>query len=168
LRRITDDFRTRISNVYGRYNNSHGNDLDGVDEENPGASDPDKKDMKFVIFCEYDHGSLGKYVYLTDEEPPTIVHGDDDGPNYSRFIQWEYGGPGAGRGTANRSTGRRPDDRPAEQRRRQHRFVDRNRSDRDEPHRRLNPFYRLQSPFLNSCRVDSDGTCRRLEADCGP
>jgi hypothetical protein len=81
--------------VDGDGNRGHGNDLDGVDEENPGDSDPDKKDIKFVIFCEHDHGDLGKYVYLTDEEPPTIVHGDGDDPDYTRFIKWEYGGPGA-------------------------------------------------------------------------
>jgi hypothetical protein len=80
--------------VDGDPNAGHGNDLDGVDEENPGASDPDKKDIKFVIFCEHDHGDLGKYVYLTDEEPPTIATEDND-PNYQRFIKWEFGGPGA-------------------------------------------------------------------------
>ena len=87
--------------VDGDPNKGHGNDLDGVDEQNPGASDPDKKDIKFVIFCQHDHGDLGKYVYLTDEEPPTIVHGSDDDPNYTRFIKWEFGGPGAGRGKKN-------------------------------------------------------------------
>jgi type II secretory pathway pseudopilin PulG len=87
--------------VDGDANNGHGNDLDGVDEENPGASDPDKKDIKFVILCEHDHGNLGKYVYLTDEEPPTVVHGDGDDPDYTRFIKWEFGGPGAGRGKSN-------------------------------------------------------------------
>ena len=81
--------------VDGDGNRGHGNDLDGIDEENPGDSDPDKKDIKFVIFCEHDHGDLGKYVYLTDEEPPTVVHGDGDDPDYTRFIKWEYGGPGA-------------------------------------------------------------------------
>lgn len=84
--------------VDGDPNSGHGNDLDGVDEENPGASDPDKKDIKFVIFCEHDHGDLGKYVYLTDEEPPTIAHGGEDDPDYTKFIKWEYGGPGAGGG----------------------------------------------------------------------
>lgn len=87
--------------VDGDPNSGHGNDLDGVDEENPGASDPDEKDIKFVIFCEHDHGDLAKYVYLTDEEPPTLVHGDDDDPDFTRFIKWEYGGPGAGSGKKN-------------------------------------------------------------------
>lgn len=84
--------------VDGDPNQGHGNDLDGVDETNPGESDPDEEDIKFVIFCEHDHGSLGKYVYLTDMGPPRIVHGDDDDPDFTRFIKWEYGGPGAGSG----------------------------------------------------------------------
>lgn len=78
----------------GDPNSGHGNDLDGVDEENPGASDPDKKDIKFVIFCEHDHKHLAKYVYLTDEEPPTIATDEND-PGYTKFIKWEFGGPGA-------------------------------------------------------------------------
>jgi len=81
--------------VDGDPNSGHGNDLDGVDEENPGASDPDEEDIKFVIFCEHDHGDLGKYVYLTDDGPPIVVHDDSDDPNFQRFIKWEYGGPGA-------------------------------------------------------------------------
>lgn len=88
--------------VDGDPNNGHGNDLDGVDEENPGASDPDEKDIKFVIFCEHDHGDLGKYVYLTDEEPPTIATEAND-PNYQRFIKWEFGGPGAGNNVKNKT-----------------------------------------------------------------
>lgn len=80
--------------VDGDPNKGHGNDLDGVDEENPGASDPDKKDIKFVIFCDHDHGDLAKYVYLTDEEPPQLVHDGGDDPDYQRFIKWEFGGPG--------------------------------------------------------------------------
>ena len=80
--------------VDGDPNSGHGNDLDGVDEENPGASDPDKKDIKFVIFCDHDHGDLAEYVYLTDEEPPQLVHDGSDDPDYQRFIKWEYGGPG--------------------------------------------------------------------------
>jgi type II secretory pathway pseudopilin PulG len=78
----------------GDPNEGHGNDLDGVDETNPGVSDPDKKDIKFVIFCEHDHKHLGKYVYLTDEEPPTIATDEND-PGYTKFIKWEFGGPGA-------------------------------------------------------------------------
>jgi type II secretory pathway pseudopilin PulG len=81
--------------VDGDPNEGHGNDLDGVDETNPGASDPDEEDIKFVIFCEHDHGDLGKYVYLTDDGPPRVVHDDGDDPNFQRFIKWEFGGPGA-------------------------------------------------------------------------
>ena len=75
----------------------HGNDLDGVDEENPGKSDPDKKDIKFVILCQHDHGDLADFVYLTDEEPPIIAKNGDDHPDYERFIKWEFGGPGGGK-----------------------------------------------------------------------
>jgi prepilin-type N-terminal cleavage/methylation domain-containing protein len=80
----------------GDPNNGHGNDLDGVDEENPGASDPDKKDIKFVVMCQHDHKWLGEYVYLTDEEPPHVVGGRNGGadPGYDRFAKWEFGGPG--------------------------------------------------------------------------
>lgn len=82
----------------GDPNAGHGNDLDGVDEENPGASDPDKKDIKFVILCDHDHGDLAEYVYLTDEEAPQVVRAGSDHPDYERFIKWEYGGPGANSG----------------------------------------------------------------------
>lgn len=84
----------------GDPNMGHGNDLDGVDEENPGASDPQKKDIKFVVMCSHDHKWLGHYVYLTDEEPPQVVGGlgGADDPGYARFMKWEYGGPGGGRG----------------------------------------------------------------------
>jgi prepilin-type N-terminal cleavage/methylation domain-containing protein len=81
--------------IDGDPNEGHGNDLDGVDETNPGASDPDEEDIKFVILCDHDHGDLGKYVYLTDEGPPVVVHGDGDDPGYEKFIKWEFGGPGA-------------------------------------------------------------------------
>ena len=80
--------------VDGDGNKGHGNDLDEVDEENPGASDPDKKDIKFVVFCEHDHKHLCKYVYALDEEPPQLATEEDD-PGYQFFIQWEFGGPGA-------------------------------------------------------------------------
>jgi len=84
----------------GDPNSGHGNDLDGVDEENPGASDPDKKDIKFVVMCSHDHKWLGKYVYVTDEEPPRVVGGEygEDDPGYDRFLKWEYDAPGGGNG----------------------------------------------------------------------
>ena len=80
----------------GDPNKGHGNDLDGVDEENPGASDPQKKDIKFAVVCQHDHKWLGDYVFLTDEEPPQLVGGDDgvENPGYERFTKWEFGGPG--------------------------------------------------------------------------
>jgi len=82
--------------VDGDPNKGHGNDIDGVDEENPGKSDPDKKDIHFVILCQHDHGGLAEYVYITDEGPPQIVTGSDDDPGYENFIKWEFGGPGGG------------------------------------------------------------------------
>jgi prepilin-type N-terminal cleavage/methylation domain-containing protein len=84
----------------GDPNNGHGNDLDGVDEENPGASDPDKKDIKFAVLCQHDHKWLGEYVFLTDEEPPKVVGGLDgiEDPGYERFTMWEGGGPGGDNG----------------------------------------------------------------------
>lgn len=84
----------------GDPNKGHGNDLDGVDEENPGASDPRKKDIKFAIVCQHDHKWLGDYVYLTDEEPPLVVGGlgGAEDPGYDRFAKWEFGGPGGGNG----------------------------------------------------------------------
>lgn len=80
--------------IDGDPNKGHGNDLDELDEENPGKSDPDEKDIKFVILCEHDHGRLCKYVYVLDEEPPQLATEEND-PGYDFFIQWEYGGPGA-------------------------------------------------------------------------
>lgn len=84
----------------GDPNKGHGNDLDGVDEENPGASDPQKKDIKFAVMCQHDHKWLGDYVFLTDEEPPQIVGGIEgvENPGYERFTKWEFGGPGGGNG----------------------------------------------------------------------
>jgi len=84
----------------GDPNKGHGNDLDGIDEENPGksAENRDKNDIRFVVLCQHDHKFLANYVYLTDAEPPAIVGGPDGGedPNYERFIKYEFGGPGGG------------------------------------------------------------------------
>ena len=87
----------------GDPNKGHGNDLDGIDEENPGksAENRDKEDIRFVVLCQHDHKFLADYVYLTDAEPPAIVGGPDGGqdPRYERFIKYEFGGPGGGNDT---------------------------------------------------------------------
>ena len=84
----------------GDANKGHGNDLDGVDEENPGNADRDREDIQFVVLCQHDHRYLCDYVYLVDGEPPVIVNGFDgaEDPRYDRFIKWEFGGPGGGGG----------------------------------------------------------------------
>jgi len=85
--------------VDGDANKGHGNDLDGIDEENPGASGDKrkKKDIKFVVLCQHQHKQLADYVYLVDNDPPMIAVGDNQ-PGYERFIKWEFGGPGNGGG----------------------------------------------------------------------
>jgi type II secretory pathway pseudopilin PulG len=84
----------------GDPNKGHGNDLDGIDEENPGRSSEkrDREDIKFVVLCQHDHGNLGHYVYCVDSEPPVVVGGEGgaEDPKYTRFIKYEYGGPGGG------------------------------------------------------------------------
>jgi prepilin-type N-terminal cleavage/methylation domain-containing protein len=64
------------------HNKGHGNDLDGCDEDNPGNSidGRDCLDLKFVVFCNHDHGKLGKYCYATDQIAPTLVGWDDPDP----------------------------------------------------------------------------------------
>lgn len=85
----------------GDPNKGHGNDLDGIDEENPGESwkNRDRKDIKFVVLCQHNHRFLGDYVYCVDEEPPVVVGGEDGAPDpdYTRFIKYEFGGPGGGK-----------------------------------------------------------------------
>lgn len=85
--------------VDGDANKGHGNDLDGIDEDNPGESGDKRKgkDIKFVVLCQHNHKHLADYVYLVDEEPPTIAN-EGNNPGYERFIKWEYGGPGGGGG----------------------------------------------------------------------
>ena len=85
--------------VDGDGNKGHGNDLDGIDEDNPGASGDKRKgmDIDFVVLCQHDHKYLADYVYIVDNEPPMIAEGDNQ-PGYERFIKWEFGGPGNGGG----------------------------------------------------------------------
>jgi prepilin-type N-terminal cleavage/methylation domain-containing protein len=85
--------------VDGDANKGHGNDLDGIDEDNPGASGDKRKgkDIDFVVLCQHDHKHLADYVYLVDNEPPMIADTDNK-PGYERFIKWEFGGPGGGGG----------------------------------------------------------------------
>ena len=71
-------------------NAGHGNDLDGYDEQNPGGSEREAKDIKFVLLCQHDHADLCDYVYIEDEGPPQLATADND-PGYERFIKWEEG-----------------------------------------------------------------------------
>ena len=81
--------------VDGDPNKGHGNDLDGIDEDNPGNSGNNRnaKDIQFVVICQHDHGSLGWYVYLEDEGRPQIATAKDN-PGYHRFIKWVDNPPG--------------------------------------------------------------------------
>ena len=76
--------------VDGAPNSGHGNDVDGVDEENPGASDPDVEDIRFVVYCKHDHKDLADFVYVTDHGPPRVVMGKDDDPGYRAWEKWEF------------------------------------------------------------------------------
>lgn len=78
--------------VDGDPNAGHGNDIDGIDEENPGTSwkNRDKIDIQFVIYCKHDHGKLADYVYIYDHGPPVICHGPEDDPGYRSFEDWEF------------------------------------------------------------------------------
>jgi hypothetical protein len=65
----------------------HGNDLDGCDEDDPGDSPHSLgAGIKFVVFCDHDHGQLGKYVYATDRDPPTVVPVDGPDPGYQAWL----------------------------------------------------------------------------------
>lgn len=74
-------------------NKGHGNDLDNCDEDNPGASLANRTclSMKFAVFCTHNHGSLGRYCYATDVDPPTAVTGDDDDPGYHDQLGLDQG-----------------------------------------------------------------------------
>ena len=93
--------------VDGDANKGHGNDLDGIDEDNPGASGDKRKgkDIKFVVLCQHDHKHLADYVYVVDNEPPVVADSDNQ-PGYERFIKWEFGGPGNGGGGSSGGNGK--------------------------------------------------------------
>lgn len=82
--------------VDGDPNAGHGNDIDDIDEQNPGdsADNRTKKDIKFVVVCQHDHKHLANYVYGEDQDGPKIAYGGDD-PQYDRFVKWEFNAPGA-------------------------------------------------------------------------
>ena len=72
------------------HNKGHGNDLDFCDEDNPNA-DKFKGcpgfDVKFVVLCNHDHGTLAEYCFAVDGEPPTVVaKGSLDDPGYAAWL----------------------------------------------------------------------------------
>lgn len=68
------------------HNRGVGNDLDDCDEELAGQASPCRQsDIKYVVLCTHDHGSLGSYCFATDREPARIVSGSDVDPGYLRF-----------------------------------------------------------------------------------
>ncbi len=81
--------------VDGDPNNGHGNDIDGIDEDNPGKSGDNRtaKNIQFAVICQHDHGKLGWYVYVEDQDPPRIATASDN-PGYHRFIKWVNNPPG--------------------------------------------------------------------------
>jgi len=76
------------------FNKGHGNDLDGCDEENPGASSKNREciPMRFVIVCSHEtHGnnSDAKYVFHTGGGmPPQIVAYDEYRRTYLQDAKW--------------------------------------------------------------------------------
>lgn len=65
------------------FNKGHGNDLDGCDEENPGASFANREciAMRFLIVCKHEsHGveSDAKYLFVTNFYAPMIVAKTED------------------------------------------------------------------------------------------
>jgi type II secretory pathway pseudopilin PulG len=74
-------------------NEGHGNDLDGCDETNPGASLPGRNcmPMRFVIVCEHStHGnnSDAKYCFKVDGMPPQIVAYEEFRHTYLQDASW--------------------------------------------------------------------------------
>ena len=76
------------------FNNGHGNDLDGCDEENPGESLPGREcwPMRFLIVCTHEsHGdnSDAKYIFnIAGGMPPQIVPYDEFRHLYLQDAKW--------------------------------------------------------------------------------
>ena len=73
----------------------HGNDIDKYDESNPGGAPRKTKDLKFIIFCQHNHGSLARYVYVEDEGKPTLAVSNNF-PSYDKLLLTGGGGGGGG------------------------------------------------------------------------
>jgi hypothetical protein len=70
------------------HNANHGNDLDDCDEEAEGGeSSCQRADIKWVVLCTHDHGSLGSYCFATDRDPPLLVTRHDADPGYLHFAR---------------------------------------------------------------------------------
>jgi prepilin-type N-terminal cleavage/methylation domain-containing protein len=76
------------------FNNGHGNDLDGCDEENPGESLAGREciPMRFLIICmheEHGNNSDAKYIFNTaGGMPPQIVAYDEVQHTYLQDADW--------------------------------------------------------------------------------
>ena len=76
------------------FNSGHGNDLDGCDEDNPGASLPGRDciPMRFLIVCTHEtHGnnSDAKYCFnVSGGMPPQIVAFDEFRHTYLQDVKW--------------------------------------------------------------------------------
>lgn len=71
------------------HNAGHGNDLDGCDEENPGASLAGREciPMQWVIICNHEHPG-GRYVFRVDGLVPHVVPDGTDRPPITKDLEW--------------------------------------------------------------------------------
>ncbi len=65
-------------------------DLDAFDESGAGNAPRTAKDIKFVVFCQHDHGDLARYVYVVDDGPPTVTNSTND-PHFDRHLPGAHG-----------------------------------------------------------------------------
>ncbi len=79
------DYYYIVDDQDGNY--GHGNDLDGCDENDPDNSPGCRgADITFVVLCNHDHGQFGRYVYASNQEPPTVVPVDGEDPGHLAWI----------------------------------------------------------------------------------